>query len=286
VAELLERAQRLVAAGPYSPSISEIIDVHALLYPSRDPVCDHCPAEQGRAYFAIKRWVEQQENSFSTSISSIVKKGTTARVHSDTLTYTPHGLGVAYTNANLTDKAARDILKMDPDAIQHFAVLPPEAEEGEDEQPLTSTQQATETQVAKAEQQATAAPAEFDYAKLARAMLDEVERRQAAADAAASQARIDAAQQQPALTASTGGAADAGQGSDNVDNTDTNADTSDSTSESDQDEAKPVSLSRANKSQLTAFYVAEIGHAPAEDLTVDALRGAIAEHRAGQQDPE
>jgi hypothetical protein len=274
VQELLERAQQLVAAGPYSPSVSEIIAVHALLYPARDPVCDHCPAEQGRAYFAIKRWVEQQENSFSTSISSNVKKGTTARFSSDTLTYTPHGLGVAYTNANLTDKAARDILKADPSAAQHFAVLPPEAEEGEDEQQLTASQQATETQVEKAQASTQEVPAGFDYAKLASAMLDEVERRQAAE----SQARIDAAQQ-PALTASTGGAANGAQESDNTDKTD-------NTSDNGQDENKPVSLSRANKEQLHAFYTAELGQAPAEDLTNEDLRKAIAEKRASQQDPE
>jgi hypothetical protein len=268
VQELLERAQQLVAAGPYSPSVSEIIAVHALLYPARDPVCDHCPAEQGRAYFAIKRWVEQQENSFSTSISSNVKKGTTARFSSDTLTYTPHGLGVAYTNANLTDKAARDILKADPSAAQHFAVLPPEAEEGDEEPQLTASQQATETQVAKAQASTQEVPAGFDYAKLASAMLDEVERRQAAE----SQARIDAAQQ-PALTASTGGAADGAQ-------------ESDSTLDNVQDENKPVSLSRANKEQLHAFYTAELGQAPAEDLTNEDLRKAIAEKRTSQQDPE
>jgi hypothetical protein len=278
VQELLERAQRLVAAGPYSPSVSEIIAVHALLYPARDPVCDHCPAEQGRAYFAIKRWVEQQENSFSTSISSNVKKGTTARFSSDTLTYTPHGLGVAYTNANLTDKAARDILKADPSAAQHFTVLPPEAEEGEDEQPLTASQQATETQVAKAQAATKEAPAGFDYAKLASALADEMERR---AQANATQP-APTATEQPALTASTGGAAEGAQGSDNVDNTDT----SDNTSDSDQDENKPVSLSRANKDQLIAFYTTELGQAPAPELTNEDLRKAIAEKRASQQDPE
>ncbi|MGI4822660.1 MAG: hypothetical protein ACRYFV_15735 [Janthinobacterium lividum] len=62
-------------------------------------------------------------------------------------------------------------------------------------------------------------------------MLDEVERRQAAEG----QARIDTAKQ-PELTASTGGTADSGQ----------ETDTSDSTSDNDQDENKPVSLSRAN----------------------------------------
>jgi hypothetical protein len=276
-AEQLERARQLVAGGVYSASAAEIAAVHAAIYPSRDAVCQTCPGELGKAFYAIQRWATQQDSFSSTSTSSTVKNQSVARFHSDDITYTPHGLGVVYSNTNLTDKAARYILKTDPDAIQHFAVLPPEAAEGEDEQ-LTATQQATETQVEKTEQQATAVPAQFDYAKLAAAMLDEVERRQADADAAASQARIDAAQQ-PALTASTGGAADGGQETDKTD-------TSDSTSDNVQDETKPVSLSRANKAQLTAFYVAEIGHAPAEDLNVDQLRGAIAEHRAAQQDPE
>jgi hypothetical protein len=274
-AEQLKRARQLVAGGVYSASAAEIAAVHAAIYPSRDDVCQTCPGELGKAFYAIQRWATQQDSFSSTSTSSTVKNQSVARFHSDDITYTPHGLGVVYSNTNLTDKAARYILKTDPDAIQHFAVLPPEAQEGEDDAPVAAKpEQATETQVEKAQQQVTAVPAEFDYAKLAAAMLDEVERRQSNADAAASQARIDAAQQ-PALTASTGGAADAGQETDKTD-----------TSDNVQDETKPVSLSRANKAQLTAFYVAEIGHAPAEDLNVDQLRGAIAEHRAAQQDPE
>jgi hypothetical protein len=278
VAELLDKAQQLVAAGVYSASAANIAQIHAAIYPSRDAVCQTCPGELGKAFYGIQRWATQQDSFSSTSTSSTVKNQSVARFHSDDITYTPHGLGVVYSNTNLTDKAARYILKTDPDAIQHFAVLPPEAAEGEDDAPVAATpEQATETQVEKAQQQVTAVPAEFDYAKLAAAMLDEVERRQADA----SQARIDATQQ-PALTASTGGAADAGQETDTTDKTDT----SDSTSDNVQDETKPVSLSRANKAQLTAFYVAELGHAPAEDLTVEQLHGAIAEHRAAQQDPE
>jgi hypothetical protein len=285
VAELLDRARQLVAAGPYSPNVSELIAVHALIYPARDPVCDHCPAEQGRAYFAIQRWVTQQENSFSTSSSSNVKNGTIARFHSDTLIYTPHGLGVAYSNKNLTDKVARYILKNDPDAAQHFSVLPPADEDGDDEQQLTATQQATEAQVEKTEQ-AASAPEGFDYAKLASAMLDEIERRNQESDTQHAQQLANATPEQPALTASTGGAADADQGTDETDNTDSKSDTADNTSESEQEDAKPVSLSRANKEQLIGLYTAELGQAPAPELTNDELRNAIAEKRAGQQDPE
>jgi hypothetical protein len=284
VQELLARAQQLVAAGPYDARPAEIAAVHDAIWPEKAPVCPTltCRRVLGVAYFSIQRWAEQQGAAGTTPLtSSIMKKTTTARFKHDTTIYTPHGLGVAYSNTNLTDKAARDIIKNDPDAAGLFEVLPPEAEEGEGEQQLTASQQATETQVEKAQASTQEAPAGFDYAKLASAMLDEIERRNADADAAASQARIDAAQQ-PALTASTGGAAEGDQGSDNVDNTDT----SDNTSDSDQDENKPVSLSRANKDQLIAFYTAELGQAPAPELTNEDLRKAIAEKRASQQDAE
>jgi hypothetical protein len=247
--------------------------VHAAIYPSRDAVCQTCPGELGKAFYAIQRWATQQDSFSSTSTSSTVKNQSVARFHSDDITYTPHGLGVVYSNTNLTDKAARYILKTDPDAIQHFAVLPPEAQEGEDEQPATPAP-VQESEPAPAV--ASAQPV-IDYQKLASALADEFERRQPKPVGEPAKPT-----EVPPLTASTGGAADGGQETDKTDKTDT----SDSTSENVQDETKPVSLSRANKAQLTAFYVAEIGHAPAEDLNVDQLRGAIAEHRAAQQDPE
>jgi hypothetical protein len=291
VAELLDRARQLVAGGPHVTNISELIAVHALLYPARDPVCDHCPAEQGKAYYAIQRWVTQQENSLSTSTSNNVKKGTTARFHSDQLIYTPHGLGVAYNNDNLTDKAARDILKADPDAAQHFAVLPPAAEEGEDE-PLTEAQASAAKQVEKAQHPVPAptAPVGFDYNKLASAMIDELQRREAEA-----QAKRDAeddgdedddqGNEQPSgLTDSTGGAGEGDATSEvkteTLDNgVEVKTGTTDTTENDSHDGEQPVRLSRMDKKQLVATYKAELNLEPAEGLTNDQLRDAIAEHR-------
>jgi hypothetical protein len=290
VAELLERAQQLVAAGPYDARTSEIIAVHALIYPDREPVCDHCRAEQGKAYFAIKRWAEQQDSSSSISTNSTVKKSTSvARFKNANTIYTPHGLGVAYSNDNLTDKAARYIIANDPDAAALFSELPPAEEEGEDEQ-LTPAQQTAEKALVKAAHPVQTAPAGFDYAKLAKAMVDELERREGERTAEFEQALDNAASEQPPLTASTGGAADAGQETDNTDNSDSNTDTSDNTSNNsgtDADgEEKPVRLSRMNKEQLVATYTAELGQVPAEGLTNDELRDAIAEKRSSLQDPE
>lgn len=275
MAELLDRARQLVAAGPYSPNVSEIIAVHAAIYPSRDPVCDHCPAEQGKAYFAIKRWVDQQDNSPSTSTNSTVKKSE-ARFNSDTLTYTPHGLGIAYTNDNLTDKAARHILKNDPDAAQFFKVLPPDAEDGEDDvQPAVAPAPAAAP--AASTTAATAAlPADFDYNKLASAMMDELERREAARTTKFEQDMADTTSEQPARTASAGGAA---AGTDAGDQSDSGSDESDN---DEQDGEKPVRLSRMNKEQLLAAYRAEV-QAEGGLLLVDAhnddLRAAIAKAR-------
>ncbi len=47
-----------------------------------------------------------------------------ARFLSDDTQYIPFGTGVAYTNANLTDSAARNILAADPDAVSLFKTLP------------------------------------------------------------------------------------------------------------------------------------------------------------------
>jgi hypothetical protein len=263
VAELLERARQLIAGGPYSPNVSEIIAVHAALYPTRDPVCDHCPAEQGKAYFAIKRWVDQQDNSSSTSTTLTVSKNTsTARFHSDTTTLFPHGLGVAYSNDNLTDKAARYILKNDPDAAQFFKVLPPDAEEGEDDVQPTVASAPAAAPAASTTVPTAALPAGFDYAALAKAMVDELERRESEREPEA-----PAADEQPNLTSSAGGAAD-------------DADKADGDDEDDNDDEKPVRLSRMNKELLISTYTAELGQAPAENLTNDELREAIAAKRA------
>jgi hypothetical protein len=289
VQELLTRAQQLLAAGPYDARPAEIAAVHDAIWPEKAPVCPTltCRRVLGVAYFSIQRWAEQQGAAGTTPLtSSIMKKTTTARFKYDTTIYTPHGLGVAYSNTNLTDKAARDIIKNDPDAAGLFEVLPPEAEEGEGEQQLTASQQATETQVEKAQAAVQATPAGFDYALLASAMLDEIERRNEERNTKFEQDIAEITSQQPPLTASTSGAAEADQGSDNEDNTDSTSDTSDSDSDSDQEGNKPVSLSRANKDQLIAFYTAELGQAPAPELTNEDLRKAIAEKRASQQDPE
>jgi hypothetical protein len=287
VAELLDRAQLLIAAGPYDARPAEIAAVHAAIYPERDAVCQTCRGELGRAYYAIQRWANQQ-NSFSTSISSTVKKSTvTARFKSDNTIYTPHGLGVAYSNTNLTDKAARYILENDPDAKELFSELPGEA--SEEEQELTPAQQVAEKALTLAENPKQETPAGFDYAKLASAMVDELERRSDERTAKFEQdMKVDEDQnEQLPLTASTGGTAD-GQESDNTDSSDSNTDTSDSTSNnSDADtEEKPVRLARMNKEQLVATYTTELGQAPAEGLTNDELRDAIAQKRASQQDPE
>ena len=251
MAELLKRARQLVAGGPYSQNVSEIIAVHAAIYPSRDLVCDHCPAEQGKAYFAIKRWVTQQDNSPSTSTDSTVSKSTsTARFHSDSITLFPHGLGMAFNNGNLTDSVARYIIKNDPEAEQFFSVLPPAGDE--DAQPEAQQQAPASTG------KGPAAPASgvIDYAQLAAAMLDEQARRQVEGSTEPAA---------PALAASAGG-----EGS----------------KDNDHSDERPLPLSRQNKEQLQATYRAELKTEPAEDLLNDDLRDAIAEHRAGQQDPE
>jgi hypothetical protein len=157
--------------------------VHDAIWPAQAPVCPTltCRAVLGRAFFTIKRWLDQQDNSPSTSTDSTVSKSTsTARFHSESTTLFPHGLGIGYSNDNLTDSAARYILKNDPEAAQFFKVLPPNLENGEtDEHPATEP--------------ATSAAEGIDYAKLAAAVVDEQERRQAAGGTK--------------LSASTGGAA-------------------------------------------------------------------------------
>jgi hypothetical protein len=275
VAELLARAQQLVAAGPYDARVAEIIAVHALIYPDREPVCDHCRAEQGKAYFAIKRWAEQQASPSTPLSSSTVQKSTsTARFKSDHTIYTPHGLGVAYSNANLTDKAARYILANDPDAVALFSELPGEA--SQDEPAGTPAQQSAEKALEKAQAPTQLVAAGFDYTALASAMVDELERRAEARDTKFEQDMAAATAQQPALTASTGGAADAGKEPNDADGSSGDAD----------GDKRPAPLSRMNKEQLVATYTTELGQVPDEKLTNDELRDAIAEKRSSVQDPE
>ncbi len=270
MAELLDRARLLINAGPYNPRAAELAAVHAAIYPSRDAVCETCPAELGKAYYAIKRWLDQQDNSSSTSTTSTVKKSE-ARFHSDTITYTPHGLGIAYTNDNLTDKAAHFILKNDPDAAQFFKVLPPDAEDGEDDEQQPVAEQALATDSTPVLAQTV--PTGFDYAALARAMVDEMESREASRN---TQPTAPVALAQPPLTASTGGAAYAGS----KPATDNSGTDSDKDSDGDQDDESPVRLSRMNKAQLVAAYTTEVGSIPAENLTNDDLRDAITAKRS------
>ena len=253
MAELLDRARLLIDAGAHNARAAEVAAVHDAIWPAQAPVCPTltCRAVLGRAFFTIKRWLDQQDNSSSTSTTSTVSKNTpTARFHSDTTTLFPHGLGIGFSNDNLTDSAARYILKNDPDAAQFFKVLPPEAEGEEDFQP-----KATEAPtVAPAAAPASAAGA-IDYAQLAAAVVDEQERRQKDAAAQASTAA-------PTLTAAAGGAADgAGDG---------------------EGDDKPLPLSRLNKDQLVAAYRTELNAEPPTDMLNDDLRTAIATHRASQ----
>lgn len=67
MAELLDQAHQLVAGGVYSASAAEIAGVHAAIYSSRDTVCQTCPAELGKAFYAIQRWATQQDSFSSTS---------------------------------------------------------------------------------------------------------------------------------------------------------------------------------------------------------------------------
>jgi hypothetical protein len=294
VAELLARAQQLVAAGPYDARPTEIAAVHDAIWPEKAPVCPTLTCRQvlGVAYFSIKRWAEQQgaASNAPLSLSTMKKSTSVARFKSATTIYTPHGLGVAYSNDNLTDKAARYIIANDPDAAGLFSELPPTEEGGEGEQQLTPAQQTAEKALEKAEHPVQTAPAGFDYAKLAKAVVDELERREGERNTAFEQDLDNATSEQLPLTASIGGAADAGQETDNTDNSDSNTDTSDNTSNNsgtDADgEEKPVRLSRMNKEQLVIAYTAELGQAPAEGLTNDELRDAIAEKRSSLQDPE
>lgn len=253
MADLLDRARHLVDAGAHNAQAAEVAAIHDAIWPAQAPVCPTltCRAVLGRAFFTIKRWLDQQDNSPSTSTTSTVSKSaSTARFHSDETTLFPHSLGMGFSNANLTDSVARYILKGDPDAKQFFKVLPPEAEGEEDFQP-----KATEPVTAETPSATTTPESDIDYAKLAAAILDEQERRQA--DGAKPTA--------PALTASAGG-------EDSKDN--------------DHNDDKPLPLSRQNKEQLQATYRAELKKEPTEDLLNDDLRDAIAEHRNSLQDPE
>ncbi|MGI4870967.1 MAG: hypothetical protein ACRYFX_07295 [Janthinobacterium lividum] len=282
---LVARAQQLLAAGPHNAAPAEVAALHALVWPTREPVCETCRGELGKAYYALQRWVNQH-NSSTLSSSAPVKKTTTARFHSDETQYTPHGLGVTYSNTNMTDKAARDILAGDPDAKDFFSVLPPAAT-AEDEAEDLATSQAATPAAAQAPVAPTTVPADFDYAKLASALVDETERRQAAkhTDDPATQTSTDEVK----LSAQPGG-----QGADGVTSAGsppasvevTTSTTAPDEHDDDQDGEKPVRLSRMNKEQLVAAHTTELGSAPDVALTNDELRDALAQHRAGQQDPE
>lgn len=279
MAELLERAQQLVAAGPYDARPAEIAAVHDAIWPEKAPVCPTltCRKVLGVAYFSIKRWAEQQgtDSTAPLSLSTMKKTVSVARFKSAHTIYTPHGLGIAYSNDNLTDKAARYILENDPDAASLFSELP--GEPSEEEQKAS--------QAAPAQAPATPAPVaagEIDYVKLAQAIVD-IQNKQKAQEPnqEALELQQEAKENGQTLTASTGGAAEIGNQPNGADNS--GADNSGADADGDD---KPVRLSRMNKDQLVATYTAELGQAPAEGLTNDELRDAIAEKRSSLQDPE
>lgn len=287
--ELLARAQQLVAAGPYDARPAEIATVHAAMYPDRDAVCQTCRGELGKAYYAIKRWAEQQGAASNAPLSSTPMKKTAsvARFKSDHTIYTPHGLGIAYTNNNLTDKAARYIIANDPDAKALFSELPPEADD-EDEQ------KASEAKQAIADSTTQPATGEIDYVKLAQAILD-IQGKQKAQQPDQQVKELqkdvkDAGQPLPSatstMTASTGGAATDSVADEVVTTSVVEPAHVEVTTGQPADTDAPVRLSRMNKEQLTAAHLAELGQAPAEGLTNDQMRDAIAEKRASQQDPE
>ncbi|MGI4864625.1 MAG: hypothetical protein ACRYFZ_11945 [Janthinobacterium lividum] len=264
MAELLDRARQLIDAGAHNAQAAEVAAVHDAIWPAQAPVCPTltCRAVLGRAFFTIKRWLDQQDNSPSTSTSSTVSKTTSiARFHSDTTTLFPHGLGMGFSNDNLTDSAARYILENDPEAEQFFKVLPPEAEGEEEFQPKATEAAATEAPTASTVAPTQSLPADFDYDKLADKVFERLKSH------AENQGGAPDSTQQPALTASTGGAADTADG-------DTHED------------GKPLPLSRLNKEQLVAAYRTELQADPPADMLNDDLRSALASHRAGQQDPE
>lgn len=274
MAELLERAQQLVAAGPYDARPAEIAAVHDAIWPEKAPVCPTltCRKVLGVAYFSIKRWAEQQgaASTAPLSLSTMKKTVSVARFKSAHTIYTPHGLGIAYSNDNLTDKAARYILKNDPDAEALFSELPPEADD--EEQPTGVT-----AAPAPAPAPAPVAAGEIDYVKLAQAIVD-IQNKQKVQEPSqeVKELQQEAKENGQPLTASTGGAADAGNQPNGAGNAGDDADGDD----------KPVRLSRMNKDQLVATYTAELGQTPAEGLTNDELRDAIAEKRSSLQDPE
>lgn len=129
MAQLLDRARQLVAAGPHDAALAEIAAVHDAIWPAKAPVCptNLCRQVLGVAFYAIKRWVEQQQGAagdLAPSSSFMSTKTASAARFKEGIFHTPHGLGVTYSNANLTEKAALDILENDPDAAQFFDVLP------------------------------------------------------------------------------------------------------------------------------------------------------------------
>ena len=307
MAELLDRARALVAAGPYDARPAEIAAVHDAIWPAKAPVCPTltCRRALGIAYFSIKRWAEQQGAAGDAPLSSpTMKKPVAARFKSDTTIYTPHGLGVAYSNANLTDSAARAILKADPDAERLFEVLPAEVAD-EPAYDSDKKDQAASSTATGADSPALTGLSEADLDKIAERLFDRMKKHvmgeedhttsaqpqgidgqplEAGADPEHQSLNIggeDTSEGEPTLTVTrtevepahvevtTGQVAD----------TDAGAGAS---ADADQDGDKPVRLSRMNKEQLLAAYRAEVqpeGGLLVVDAHNDDLREAIAKAR-------
>jgi hypothetical protein len=248
-----------------------------------------CRQVLGVAYFSIKRWAEQQgaASNAPLSLSTMKKNDSVARFKSDNTIYTPHGLGVAYSNTNLTDKAARYILANDPDAAGLFSELPPEASE-EDEQASPATTPAPAPALP------TVAAGEIDYVKLAQAIVDIQNKNNAQQpDQEVKELQQEAkenAQPLPSatstLTVSVGDAVTDSVADEVVTKSVVEPAHVEVTTVQPVDNEAPVRLSRMNKEQLVATYTTELSQAPAEGLTNDELRDAIAEKRASLQDPE
>jgi len=118
-----ERAGRLKQAGAYRLDTAELVAVYNALFPGQPLSCETCRGVLLQAYQRILRAL-REHTSATTPLTTMDNQA--ARFKSDDTIYFPHGLGVAYSNANITDKMARYILAKDPEAAKYFEVLPGE----------------------------------------------------------------------------------------------------------------------------------------------------------------
>ena len=248
----VERARQLKRAGAYGVSGAEVAAVHAALYPDAAPICSTCPGVILPAFQAVLRWLRLHDSSTSFSSTAVANTTpTTAKFTSDDIEYTPFGLGVTYTNANLTDAAARHILKHDPDAARLFATLPAE-ESAQESAAAERSAPAADTPADSTPAVATVA-AGIDYDLLADKVADKLMERFKLSQEPSELPAVEP-EAAPALAVTA--------------------------EQDDTDESKPVALSRANKAQLQDLYRAELKQEPGE-LHADDLRKAISDHRAG-----